>query len=49
MKTKNSSAKLTLLPTLDRGKLLKASDETAKIIQFIHFSFLFNKLILNPK
>jgi hypothetical protein len=37
MKNKNSSAKRALLPVFDRGKLLEATDETAKIIHFLHF------------
>jgi len=40
MNTKNFRAKRTLLPVLDGGKQLNASDETATIIHFLHF-FLF--------
>jgi len=46
MNTKDFSAKRNLLPVLDGGKLLNASDETAKIIHFLHF-FLSHKLLLN--
>jgi hypothetical protein len=50
MKTKNLSAKHALLLILDRGKLLKASDNIGKVISSFLFShsstsFKFNEMI----